>query len=184
MDALISELSEPAAVQVMRLWRQLNQNCGLEGIFSYPNPHFTWFSAETLEVERCKPILKVTALEHAPFEVHTTGLGFFGGEGPVLYLPVVKSPQLMRLHRSLWDQLTPYGKNPNAFYSPDEWVPHISLALRDLTMENLPCALQAIGDEPLEIANLVDSISLVKSDNQSMGETLAVYTFSPEGSAA
>ena len=48
-------------------------------------------------------------------------------------------------------------------------------------MENLPCALQAIGDEPLEIANLVDSISLVKSDNQSMGETLAVYTFSPAG---
>ena len=43
MYALISELSDPAAVQVMRLWRQLNQNCGLEGIFSYPNPHFTWF---------------------------------------------------------------------------------------------------------------------------------------------
>ena len=110
-------------------------------------------------MERCKPILKVTALEHAPFEVHTTGLGFFGGEGPVLYLPGCEIASVDASAPFAWDQLSPYGKNPNTFYSPDEWVPHISLALRDLTMENLPCALQAIGDEPLEIANLVDSIS-------------------------
>ncbi len=66
----------------MRLWRQLNQNCGLEGIFNYPNPHFTWFSAEMLEVERCEPIIEVIAQDTAAFDVHSSGLGFFDGEDP------------------------------------------------------------------------------------------------------
>ncbi len=180
MFALISELSEPATVQVMRLWRQLNQNCGLEGIFNYPNPHFTWFSAEMLKVERCEPIIEVIAQDTAAFDVHSSGLGFFDGEDPVLYLPVVKSPQLMHLHQSLWDQLMPYGKGFKAFYSPDEWIPHISLALRDLTLNNLPCAIQSIGDEPFDLVTTVKTISVVKSENQSTGETLSVFDLASE----
>lgn len=184
MFALISELSEPATIQVMHLWRQLNQKCGLQGIFSYPNPHFTWFSAEMLEVERCEPIIEVITQETTAFKVHTSGLGFFDGEDPVLYLPVVKSPQLMRLHQTLWNQLMPYGKGFNAFYSPDEWIPHISLALRDLTLDNLPCAIQSIGNEPFDLVTTVNTIWVVKSENQSTGETLSVFDLASEGSEA
>lgn len=184
MFALISELSEAATVQVMHLWRRLNQNCGLEGIFNYPNPHFTWFSAETLDVERCEPILQVLTQEATSFTVHTSGLGFFDGEDPVLYLPVVKSPQLMQLHQTLWEQLMPYAKNANIFYSPEEWIPHISLALRDLTLKNVPCAIQSIGLESLELLTDVSAISIVKSENQSTGETLAVFSLLPGERAA
>ena len=181
MFALISELSETAAVQVMHLWRRLNQSCGLEGIFNYPNPHFTWFSAETLEVERCSPILEILTQEASPFDVLTSGLDIFEGEGPVMYLPVIKSPQLQKLHQAIWNQIMPYGKGVNNFYSPEEWVPHITLALRDLTMKNLPCAKQSIVHETLEIVTTVETISIVKSENQSTGETLAVFKLASEG---
>lgn len=175
MYAIISELSERAAVQVMHLWRQLNRSCGLEGIFNYPNPHFTWFSADDLEVARCSPILEAISREAKPFSVHTSAAKVFEGESPVLYLPIVKSDQLGNLHRRIWDQIMPYVKGGNEFYSPAEWVPHITLSLRDLTPENLPCAIQSIANETLEIYTTVASISIVKSENQQTGETVEVF---------
>ena len=184
MYAIISELNEAAAVQVMHLWRELNQGCGLEGIFNYPTPHFTWFSAEEMVVDRCLPILEMIAGEGPTFAVHSTGIGLFPGESPVLYLPVVKSPRLMALHRSIWDQILPYSQEANTFYAPNRWVPHITLAMRDLTTENLPCALASVASEPRELTSIVRTVALVKSENQSTGETLAVFDLVDESGEA
>jgi 2'-5' RNA ligase len=181
MYAIISELNEAAAVQVMHLWRELNRGCGLEGIFNYPTPHFTWFSAAEMDVERCKPILEMIAAEGPSFAVHSAGIGLFPGEAPVLYLPVVKSPRLMTLHRSIWSQILPYAQEANPFHSPNDWVPHITLAMRDLTPENLPCALAAVASEPQKLTSIVKTVALVKSENQSTGETLAVFRLADEG---
>ena len=176
MFAIISELDERAAVQVMHLWRRLNQSCGLEGIFNYPNPHFTWFAAEDIEIDRCSPILEAISREMHPFTVNTAGVDVFEGDDPVLYLKIVNSPGLMVLHRNIWEQVLPYGKIPNELYSPNLWIPHITLSLRDLTEENLPCAVQSIANETLEIESEVTSFSLVKSENQQTGETVRVFT--------
>lgn len=181
MYALISELNEPAAVHVMHLWRELNQRCGLEGIFNYPNPHFTWFSAEAVDVDRSIPILKMIAESAAPFEVQTSGIGLFPGDSPVLYLPVVKTNELISLHRLIWDQILPYAEEVNTFYSSATWVPHITLALRDLSAKNLPCALQVLAGNVQEMAVRVNSFSLVKSENQTTGETLAVFDLTATG---
>jgi 2'-5' RNA ligase len=175
MFAIISELDERAAIQVMHLWRRLNQSCGLEGIFNYPNPHFTWFSAEDIEIDRCSPILEAISRETHPFTVHTARTDVFEGDDPVLYLKIVKSAELVDLHRRIWDQVLPYVKIPNELYSPNLWIPHITLSLRDLTEENLPCAIQSIANETLEMDTKVTSFSLVKSENQQTGETVRVF---------
>lgn len=183
MYALISELNETATVHVMHLWRQLNQSCGLEGIFNYPNPHFTWFSAEEIDFERSTPILQMIADSAAPFEVQASGMGIFPGDSPVLYLPVTKTNELVSLHRLIWDQVLPYAEDPNLFYSPGTWVPHITLALRDLSAENLPCALQVLASNAQETMISVESFALVKSENQATGETLAVFDLGAGGQA-
>ena len=175
MIAIISELDERAAVQVMHLWRRLNQSCGLEGIFNYPNPHFTWFSAEDIQIDRCSPILEAISRDTNPFTVHTAKTDVFDGDDPVLYLKIEKSSGLVNLHRSIWDQVLPYVKGANELYSPNLWTPHITLSLRDLTEENLPCALQSIANETLEIESKVTSFSFVKSENQQTGETVRVF---------
>ena len=178
MYVIISELSEQAAVQVMHLWRRLNQSCGLEGIFNYPNPHFTWFSAEDLEIDRCKPILEAISRGTQAFTIHTSAMEVFEGDDPVLYLKIVKSDELLDLHRKIWSQILPYVKNPSEYHSPEEWIPHITLSLRDLTHENLPCAIESIAHETLEIYSVASTISLVKSENKQTGETIAVFDFS------
>jgi hypothetical protein len=49
------------------------------------------------------------------------------------------------------------------------------LALRDLTAKNLPCALQVLAGNAKETLISVESFALVKSENQAIGETLAVF---------
>lgn len=178
MHAIISELDEAAAVQVMRLWRRLNQACGLEGIFNFPNPHFTWFLAEEIQVARCVPILEAMVSCHLPLDVHTLGVGLFSGDNPVLYLPIVKSAELIELQQSIWEQLTPLSLGIGKYYVPDSWVPHITLALMDLTTENLTCAIDSIAYEPIELLTQADNILIVEQAGREIGETLHRFQFS------
>ena len=158
MYSIITELEEQAAVQVMHIWRQLHEACGLEGIFNYPNPHFTWFGAEEFDIDPCSSILNMVARATTPFSVHTNGLGVFPGEEPVLYLPLVKSAHIMDLH--------------------EFWVPHITLAIQDLRRENLSCAIDSVGFTPVEIFTIVDHFLIVKSDGSKTGDTLKRFRFS------
>lgn len=172
MYAIISELDEDAAVQVMRLWRQLNQACGLEGIFNFPNPHFTWLVAADFSIEKVAASVGVIAEQTADFQVRTSGLGIFPGESPVLYLPVIKSSPLMQLHQILWDQVLPAVENVSSYYAPEQWVPHITLALMDLNQENLTCAINSIAYEPIELISKVDNLMIVEQEGEQTGETL------------
>ncbi len=184
MNAILSELDENAAVQVMHLWRRLHKACGLEGIFNYPNPHFTWFASSEMNMGRCVPLLAEFAQRHPPFRVQTAGLGLFPGETPVLFLPLVKSVELAELHRSLWEQVHPLCQGMREISLPEFWVPHITLALKDLTRENLTCAIDAIAFDTLQLFITVDNLLLVEHGTDEIGDTLERFSFSGGKEAA
>ena len=178
MYAIISELDQDTAVHVMRLWRRLNDACGLEGIFNYPNPHFTWLGAEEVEVDPIQNLFTKIAEQTYTFPVRITGLDVFDGESPVLYLSLFKSYSLLNLHKHLWNQIQPFIKQPNLYYSPEKWVPHITLALHDLTKENLACAIKSIEQESVRQVSWVNNLALVEADDDQLGETLCRVEFS------
>ncbi len=178
MHSIITELEEQAAVQVMHLWRQLHDACGLEGIFNYPNPHFTWFAVEDMDLDHCTSTLSDLAINLIPFSAHTIGLGVFPGEAPVLYLPLVKSAHLMDLHRTIWERIRPFCSGIKDISLPEFWVPHITLALRDLNRKNLSCAIDLVGFEPIEIFLKVDNLLIVESDGSEIGDTIERVQFS------
>jgi 2'-5' RNA ligase len=101
----------------------------------------------------------------------------FSGDNPVLYLPIVKSMELSELHKEIWDQTQPYSDDAKPYYSPQLWVPHITLALMDLTQENLACAIDSIAFEPLELFLQVDNLAVVEQDGMEIGETLHQFKF-------
>jgi 2'-5' RNA ligase len=172
MYSIISELDEQAAIQVMHLWRLLHDACGLEGIFNYPNPHFTWFGMEDLNLDQSIPSLEDLSKSLIPFSVHTDGLGVFPGEKPVLYLPLVKSAHLVDLHREIWDKIRPFTADIKDISLPEFWVPHITLALQDLNRENLVCAIDSVGFEPIEVFCTIDNLLIVKSTGTETGDTV------------
>jgi 2'-5' RNA ligase len=169
MYAIISSLDEDSAAVVRELWKKLQGTCGLKAIFDFPTPHFTWFVADELDVSRTRPILDQIAQSLDPITVRTFGLGLFSGEHPVLYLPVVKTMVLMDYHREIWDQTQPYSDSAKLYYAPGMWVPHVTLALKDLDMGNLGCAVQSLGFGPLDLVIKVDHLMMVEHQDGEVG---------------
>ena len=177
MHAIISELDQDTAVLVMRLWRKLNDACGLEGIFNYPNPHFTWLGAEEIEVEPTQGLFRTIAEQTYTFPVRITGPDVFRGDSPILYLSLFKSLSLLNLHKHLWDQIQPYIQEPNFYYAPEKWIPHVTLALHDLTNDNLDCAIESIRQESVKRVSWINNLALVEADDGQLGETLCRVEF-------
>jgi 2'-5' RNA ligase len=86
----------------------------------------------------------------------------FPGRAGVLYLSVVPTMRLLRLHREIHARLTQCGVEPGRNYLPDVWVPHCTLA-QGLTQEQVTTAVRAVNRlRPID-ADIV-SVGLVDTD--------------------
>lgn len=177
MYAIISELDQQSSVKVIEFWKTLREACGLRGIYDVPTPHFTWFAAEKLDVDQAKSIISQIVKGVKPFEIRTFGLGVFSGDHPVLYLPLVKTRKILNFHDEVWEKLRPYSEETQLYYSPWLWVPHITLALKDLSRENLSCAINAIAYEPIELINRVTNLILADYKDERPGQMLERFPF-------
>lgn len=133
--------------------------------------------AESLDVDKAAPILSQIADQASVMTLHTFGLGIFSGKKPVLYLPLVKTRDMIALHEMIWDQIHPYAKDEKLYYSPKLWVPHITLALNDLTKESLSCAINAIAYESVELFVKVDNLAIAEHQEDRTGKIRSQFRF-------
>lgn len=175
MYAIISVLDPESCQIVNEIWHQLCEACGLKAIYDLPTPHFTWLLADALDVRQTEPILSGIVSNAKQMTLHTFGIGLFTGENPVLYLPLVKSREMINLHEAIWEQIAPFSAGAKLYYSPRLWVPHITLALNDLTRDNLACAVSKIAFEQIELFVQVNNLAIVKQENDQPGETLSKF---------
>jgi len=177
MYAIISPLDADSADTVQNLWHLLREKCGLAAIYKFPTPHMSWFGSDDLDINRASPVLSQIAESSEPLNIHIFGVGIFTGKKPILYLPLVKSIPMITLHQKIWDQVQPYSEAAKQYYSPSLWVPHTTLALNDLTHENLCCAIDAIAFDPIELFVRVNSLIIAESDGENPGQLLDRFEF-------
>jgi 2'-5' RNA ligase len=161
MIAIASLLNMQANQRIQHMWDLLDANCGLSEMKLTPLPHFTWQSAEGYQLDIAEPALQRTIARLSPFVVLTAGVGIFTGPMPVLYLALVKTRIMIDIHEKLWRELAPLGNLTNEYYSPTRWVPHITLAIRDITPQNLACAMEGFLYYPLEMEIVVDNLAVI-----------------------
>ena len=169
MDGIVSLLDDEHYKLVEEIWAELDREFGLRGIYVTPFPHFTYHVAEHYEVEQVGPVLERFAAEQAGFSVKTAGLGIFTGTAPVVYISVVRSPELSRFHKALWDQLGDAGLGVINHYKPDDWVPHVTLAYGDVDQLNLPHIIKFLSKRDFYWEVPVHAISLVYSTGTEYG---------------
>jgi 2'-5' RNA ligase len=166
----IASLLNPAADQQTRdLWSLLEKSCGLSGISMTPLPHFSWLAADECDAISAQKALKELSEEIVSFTTRTAGLGIFTGANPVLYLAVVKNEALFQVHKKIWDRLEPYSQNMSNYYSAELWIPHITIAYKDLNPTNLSCAAKDLLLVPLDVEILVDNITLLYHIDDEVG---------------
>jgi len=81
----------------------------------------------------------------------------------VLTIPVVRSPELLRFHEALWQEISKTGSGFEEYYHPSRWMPHITLGIGDITKDNLPHIVRFLAERNFNWEITVDNIGLVYS---------------------
>lgn len=164
MNGLVALLDPPATQRVFTLWNELERHFNLRGVLSFPFPHISFNILDKYETEQVEPELRLIAGRLKPFTIQTAGLGFFLFPAPVLYIPVVRSPQLHLVHQRLW-RAFPQKVGSASLYSPVQWVPHITLAVDDLVREQMPEVLGLLKETNFYWAIRLEGLTIaVKTD--------------------
>jgi 2'-5' RNA ligase len=176
MQAVISVLDESHCQQVIHLWEELKREFSICGTLEHvPFPHFTYQGAISYDGTRLRAALEQVARETDPFEVETDGVGIFTGPSPVLYLPVVRSPVLTRIHQQVWQALQPIGVGITPIYGPEHWIPHITLAQGDLTPAHLSALMRALSPRTFSWRITIANLTVIEttSDTPDAAYTIA-----------
>jgi len=161
MNGIASLLDKPATSRVENLWQELEVHCGLVGVKSTPFPHLTWQVTEGYGLPRLEAALHALADQVCRFTIHASGIGLFVGENPIVYISIIKDEPLLLFHSLLWERLNGIAFHPVLYYSPGQWVPHITMAYNDVTSTNLDCVMQFLAFQSLDLKIEIDNLILV-----------------------
>ncbi|HEV2763276.1 MAG TPA: 2'-5' RNA ligase family protein [Pyrinomonadaceae bacterium] len=169
MEGVVSLLDDEHYASVEGIWRELERDFGVRGVYATPFPHFSYQVAESYPPELTDAALSEAARECRPFKIRTAGLGVFNATHPVLYVAIVRGPELSALHELLWSRLAPAGRGVSDYYSPGEWVPHITLAQSNIDYEQLCSIMRSLGSRSFHWEVTVDNLSLIYDTGERQG---------------
>jgi 2'-5' RNA ligase len=160
MHGLLSLFDQKHEALVFSIWQELGMHCGLSGVNTTPFPHFSWLIADNFDWDELDSAISEIAARVKPFTVQTTGLSLFTGPNPVLYIPIVRTAELSRIHKLVWDKISPIGTEVSPYYAPPNWMPHITLAFGELSNEDLSCALEKLAFRNFDWQIPIDHIAV------------------------
>jgi len=160
MSTLALILHEPAARKVRGWWDLLEAELGIRGVRKVPFPHVTLFGCEGIAHPLIQEVLDDFCFHTAPLELRSIGVGVFTRPMPVIYTPVIRCQLLSELHEALWKRIGGLGGNLFRLYSPEQWIPHLTLAQFDLTRENQMKALNLLLEQDLELVFEVRNLTI------------------------
>jgi 2'-5' RNA ligase len=141
-----------------------------------PIPHFSWQVTRRYDFKELKPALEKLASELTTFTVRTTGLGIFTGEREiVLYINVIKDENLLKLHHTIWETVTPFTTQPIAYYAPENWMPHITIGYGDIDVDGLACATRLLARENFNWEITINNLLLVYQNDGETGVEMARF---------
>ena len=169
-QAIVANVPEPHAQQVADLWEGLNQRFGVHSDLTEEFPHFSLHVAQSYDLESVKERLRSFAAEQPPLRVRTAGLGMFTRGQQILYLPLVRNPRLNDFHRELWRVVSGLGEDVAAYYRPERWIPHITLALDKVDQYNLGGAIHWLSDQKLDWVFDVNHLAILEAGDDGRRE--------------
>ena len=139
--------------EIKQVWNRLEAE-GLPSLATRTHrqhrPHVTLVVAERIEAARLQDGRDLLAAKHMDVTLHSPAV--FQRSG-VLYLSVVPTLALLRLHQEVQAALADNLVAPWGAYSVGAWVPHCTLA-QGLTREQLARGIDLLHDQPIVEAHV------------------------------
>jgi 2'-5' RNA ligase len=140
-------------------------------------PHFTWHSAEEYNPALLVSTLKAIANNYTSFHIRVTGMGLFTGKTRVLFLPILKTCDLVNMQMEISSQLNSLSKKPSEFYDPKRWIPHITLISSQEDQDSIGPAIQILGNLTVDFELAINNIS----SGEYTGEAAKIFQEYPLG---
>jgi 2'-5' RNA ligase len=157
---IVTNLEGRPYKKVKRLWNLFERKYGSKAIQAYSHPHFTFQAARTRDVRQLKMDFQTVASRIRPFEVEVDGIRHFRKD--VIYLAVRKTRELARMHRLIDRFLRTQCQDLLELYAPEHWIPHITLAMEDLTEDNFEKAWSQLRGSKFRFKQILNEICMVK----------------------
>ena len=161
MHGVVSLLDHKHHQLVKDLWAELAREFSVRQVYKAPEPHFSYQLARHYDVKSLESALRRFAASRISFQVRAGGLGIFTGPHPVIYIPVVRSPELTQFHKALWQEISSTGSGIEDYYHPAYWVPHITIGIGDMKKDNLSQIVRLLAERDFNWEMTVDNIALI-----------------------
>jgi 2'-5' RNA ligase len=175
LAAVASVLPGGAAGRVQDLWAELERELGLSGATISPLPHFSYQVARDYDLDVLQEVVAKVAAGARALRVQTAGLGMFTGPAPILYLPIVRSPELTRFQLAVWSAASVAAEKLDQHYHPASWVPHVSLAFGDTTPAKAAAAIELLSERDLSWDLDLDNLAIIKGAGNEPQELVGRY---------
>jgi hypothetical protein len=169
MLAIASLISLNSNPESKALWDSIEDRCGAFGYAKTRIPHFSWQVAADYDLQSMIPTLTAQVSTWQEFTISTVGLGLFTGNFPVLYLPIIKTQNLLEKHKELWNLCSSFGTEVSPMYAPESWLPHITLVHQGFTLDSVTCIIKDLYLQKISLQFVVKKIEIIFQDNGNEG---------------
>lgn len=162
MNGLISLMPDFLHEEVLKIWKELDILFGLNRVKSTLYPHITWVISQSCDEYKIIEWLEREKKKHFPFNIKTNGIGIFTGKRPAIYIQVKQNVELIKFQQCIYDKFLPHAKELKKLYFPENWIPHISLAIEDVNGNNIPGVIEHLLPISFKHEIKITGISLVR----------------------
>ena len=161
MYGVVSLLDNKHYQLVKDLCTELAREFAASGVYIPSYPHISYQVTRRYTVKSLEPVLQRFAASKTSFQVQAGGLDIFTGPYPVLYIPVVRSPELTQFHAEIWQEISSMASGIEDYYRPAHWVPHITICIGNMKKDNLSPIVRLLAEYNFNWQMTVDNITLM-----------------------
>ncbi len=157
---IVSNLEDEPYKLVKRYWNVFERKFNSVAIQDYSHPHVSFQAARTNNIRELKKDFEKIIAQIKPFEIEANGVRHF--DEKAVYLGVKKTAKLAKIHKLIHSFLKDNCHGLFKYYAPDIWVPHVTLAMDDLSKANFRKAWAELKDWKARFKQSIHNICMVK----------------------
>jgi len=160
---------------VLRFWNVFETEYNSIGVQSFDHPNLGFQGGSCSNIVSLKDELSHLCVALSPFKVIIEGFGFFEVPSKVVYLKVSKTDELIEIHKKINNSLAKYCGNLFEYYTTEKWVPHITLAMDDLSETDFNNFKERYKDYFPSFTQTISNLALVEFKNNGRVELLSNF---------
>ncbi|OGD59433.1 hypothetical protein A3K78_07465 [Candidatus Bathyarchaeota archaeon RBG_13_52_12] len=157
---ILSVIEDQPYKEVMRLWKLFEKQYNSIGVQIFNHPNLTFQGGEVKDIKVLTRDFRDLAAEIEPFKIEVDGFGRF--DKRVIYIRVMKSREIARINEAVDQLLRSSGVAVFEEYTPEHWIPHITVAMDDLVGSEFDKAWSSLSGVKFGFEQKLHNICLVK----------------------